>query len=264
MRVIVVLVFPLWLAMADASGLLKISREFHETAAKTGGDFYFWAPGEFASSSLQIPIHHEEVLLAYDAVEDKRVFEIPVETGARTLTLFAGVQQKDLIAIVRPDGTAVRHGQSGVALQTFQHMSIATIETPTAGVWKLELHGAGLYSISAHVRPAEDGIVFLSADFVEERGRPGHEGLFPIERSAKRGESLTCRLRLSGPTRNAELTWVGQDGTVMGTARMKPIGDDEYLGSCTAPDKPFRIGATGVDLNERVFQRVERGLREPQ
>ena len=36
----------------DADGLLRISETFFELSAATGGDFYFWAPDEFASSNF--------------------------------------------------------------------------------------------------------------------------------------------------------------------------------------------------------------------
>ncbi|MGZ7033568.1 MAG: hypothetical protein ACXVIJ_16520, partial [Thermoanaerobaculia bacterium] len=75
---------------------MKINREFYELAASTGGDIYFWAPGEFGSSRLQVPVHHEDVVFAYGSVDAKRVFDIPVESGAKSMTLFAGVERKDL------------------------------------------------------------------------------------------------------------------------------------------------------------------------
>jgi len=63
--VVLALTLSFWPSLAAPSVPLKVNREYFETAAKTGGDYYFWAPGEFASSSLHIPIQHEEVLLAY-------------------------------------------------------------------------------------------------------------------------------------------------------------------------------------------------------
>src|SRR5437868_8513736 len=117
-----------------AGGLLQVNSMYFDMAARTGGDFYFWAPGEFANSGLRIPLQDEAVLLAYGRIENgRRSFEIPVESGVRTLTIFAGAQRKDRAVVVRPDGAVVAASEAGVDLQTFSHMTIATIQAPTAG-----------------------------------------------------------------------------------------------------------------------------------
>src|SRR5213592_1713205 len=89
-------------------GLLKIDPIYFDLAANTGGDFYFWAPGEFASSHLQVPVHHEDVVLSYGSIEGEKSFDIPVESGVKELTVFVGIQRKDLAVLVRPDGTVMR------------------------------------------------------------------------------------------------------------------------------------------------------------
>jgi len=70
-------------------------------------------------------VHHEDVLLSYGSIDGQHTFEIPVESNVKTLTLFAGVDTKDLAVLVRPDGTVVRDG-----VQMFQHMLIATVASP--------------------------------------------------------------------------------------------------------------------------------------
>jgi len=210
----------------DDRGLLKINRDFFELAASTGGDFYFWAQGEFAASQLQIPIQHEEVLLSYGSLDTKRVFEIPVESGVRTLTIFAGIQRKDLAVLVRPDGLVVHAGDGGAALQSFQHMLIATIDGPAPGIWKLELTGAGTFSVSAHVRPGDDGPRLLDS-------------------------KSPCEAAVSGGVQKQQVEFVAKDGTTIGHADAR----------CTAPKEPYRVAVSGLDTEGRVFRRVERGLR---
>jgi len=128
-------------------GPLRVDKDMFELAAATGGDFYFWAPGEFAAAKLQIPLHGEDVVLAYGTVDGKRVFEIPVESGVQELTLVAGIQRKDLAVLLRPDGTPERD-----AVQSYQHMTIAIVKSPPPGQWKLELQGAGTFAVTAHVK----------------------------------------------------------------------------------------------------------------
>ena len=185
------------------------------------------APGEFAASQLQIPIQREEVVLAYGSIDAKRVFEIPVESGVRTLTVFAGIQRKDLAVLVKPDGLVVHAGDPGAALQSFQHMLIATIDAPAPGIWKLELTGTGTFSVSAHVRPGDDG---PQLDSVRS----------------------PCVVELSGAVREQQVEFVARDGATIGRAVAE---------RCTVPKEPFRVAVSGVDASGRAFRRVERGLR---
>ncbi|HJQ38376.1 MAG TPA: hypothetical protein VKB93_14660 [Thermoanaerobaculia bacterium] len=216
----------------NKSGLLQIDRDLYGIAAATGGDFYFWAAGEFATSNLQIPIEYDEVLLSYGTVDTKRVFEIPVETGVPSLQVFAGVQRKDLAVLLRPDGTIVREHDQGTAVQSFQHMLIAVIEKPPPGVWRLELHGAGTFCVTAHVQPGEQSVGFDKA-IVKKDG--------------------TCSVEISGNADRLQLEFVAKDGTVI--SRQRP-------GPCTVPTVPFRIAITGVDAKGKEFRRIERALRQ--
>lgn len=248
----------------DARGLLKVNREYYGLAAATGGDFYFWAPGEFAARApFDVPDSGDAVVLAYGSLGAETVIEVPVEAGVRSLSLFVGIQRMDLVVLVRPDGTPARDGDPGVAIQSFQHMRIAAIESPAAGTWKIELTGAGLYSISVRVRPGHDAPSLDGFEFVEQRGRPGHEGLFPLERTPVAGESLDARASLSGSVARAEFSFVAPDGTVLGACVMKRDGG-EWLGRCAVPSSAFRVVVTGEDRGGRRFRRVEVGLVEPQ
>jgi hypothetical protein len=245
----------------DAAGLLKINREFYELAAITGGDFYFWDRQEFASSRLQVPVEHEEVLLSYGSVETKRMFDIPVESGVRSLTVFAGVQRKDLAVLIRPGGLVVHDGDGGASVQTFQHMMIATINAPAAGLWRLEMTGAGPFCVTAHVKPGAEGPELIAFDFVEKGGRPGHEGMFPVKRPLRAAERLACELSLSGTVKEIHASFVTKDGSPIQEFELHPIEREQYAGDCVVPRTPFRVAVTGVDANGKPFRRIDRPLR---
>ena len=252
----------------DHSGLLRVEPSYFNLAAQTGGDFYFWAPGEFARAGLQLPIHDEPVLLAYGPFDaPRRSFEFPVESGVRTLTIFAGAQRKDRAVLVRPGGGIVAEGAAGVTLQTFSHMTIATIQTPAPGKWRVDFEGAGLYSVSAHVRPSAevDAPALIAFDFVEMGGRPGHEGWFPIQRELRRGESIACQLSASGASSGLQLQFVTGDDRIIATVPMdSESGDMEhYLGRCVVPKQPFRVVVAGRDRLGQLFRRTTSALRTP-
>jgi hypothetical protein len=251
-----------------AGGLLQVEPMYFDMAARTGGDCYFWAPGEFASSGLQLPLHDDAVLLAYGRIDKgRRSFEVPVESGVRTLTIFAGAQRKDRAVVVRPGGAVVAAGEPGVTLQTFSHMTIATIRSPAAGKWRIDFEGAGLFSVSAHVKgSAEPGAPALDGfAFVEQGGRPGHEGWFPINREVFKGQAIDCRLEVSGAVSGVRLDFVTGDDRPIANQPIDPEPGDleHYFGRCLIPNVPFRVVASGRDRMGQDFRRVTSPLYTP-
>lgn len=251
----------------DRNGLLEVNADYFALAANTGGDFYFWAPGEFATARLRIPLSGEPVLLAYGNVGvAQRSFAIPVESGARSLTIFSGAQRKDFAVLVRPDGTIVADGAAGAAIQSFRHMMIATIDVPVAGTWRLEFTGAGTFEVSAHVQPSrgDDALAFDDFDFLEPGGRPGHEGLFPISRELRKGETIPCSATLSGQLSAVQLAFVSPDDQPISTVSMEQDGGGrDYFGRCAIPSRPFQVAVTGRDARGLPFRRVESRVHSP-
>jgi hypothetical protein len=137
------------------------------------------------------------------------------------LTVFAGIQRKDLAVLVRPDDTVVPD------VQSFQHMLIASVKTPPAGVWHLELDGAGTYAVTAHVQPSDGG---------------PHFGTF---------KPSSCEAAFAN-AKGVELLLVARDGSIIATSQ---------IGECKIPDVPYRAAIRGVDSTGAAFQRIESGLR---
>ncbi|MCA9404771.1 MAG: hypothetical protein KC897_13360, partial [Candidatus Omnitrophica bacterium] len=75
--------------------------------------------------------------------------EIPfyVEKYKYHFTFFAGIQSKDRIEFIQPDGTVLKDGE-GVTVYPFQRMCIATVNAPLAGEWTIRLSGRGKYLVS--------------------------------------------------------------------------------------------------------------------
>ena len=70
---------------------------------------------------------------------------------------------------------------------------------PTPGAWTVRVAGKGMFFL---VLLAKTDLSLDSVRFVEPGGRPGHEGLFPIKGSPKRGVAQKLEVAMSGALRN--------------------------------------------------------------
>jgi len=263
----------------DGHGLLKINADYFNLAATSGGDFYFWAPGEFAASAglLSVPVASDPVALSYrnGGGDFVQLLEVPVDAAITHLTLFAGAQRLDEVQLLRPDGRSVEANPAGVAEQAYKHMRIVAVEDPEPGRWLLEARGAGSYSIAARYlaerkKLAASGlgaIDLIDFTFVEVRGRPGHEGLFPVENPVRAGEERLCRITLSGGVRDPVIEMISAAGDVLGAIRLDASADeaaaDEFIGTCRVPKLPFRVRVRGQDREGHLFQRLTATLDSP-
>jgi von Willebrand factor A domain-containing protein 7 len=245
--------------------LLPVDPTYFRLASETGGDFYFWEPGEFATARMQIPAHGDTVALGYGSLRGQsRELEIPVESGVRRLTVFAGAQRKHSARLLQPDGRGATG--AGVSQQASRNMLVVTVNAPAPGIWRLQLAGEGLYSMSGSVQPGPDSDApFVPRlAFVELRGRPGHEGLFPIEGEPPAGQWAQCSQTARGGIRQPRMRWVDAEGRPLGEPDLRQAEPDgDYRGRCLVPGVPFRTITTGVDDRGQRVQRIEPGLHSP-
>ena len=238
---------------APAAELLRINRDAYELSAATGGDFYFWAPGEFASSGVRIPLGQDAVLLSYgELAGGMRRFCFPVDTVVPRLALFLGAQGKDRFRILRPGGIEMAHG-GGTDLQEFRHMTIASVDAPEPGEWCLVAEGKGLHAFSARVAAAPPGkggerpvpISVVRADFIDPKGYLGREGYMPKKVKPRAGKTMQFSVRMNGPFDTVSFELVAPDGTVL--IRPNPIAERESQGEPRRfPEAGPRKGGNGA------------------
>ena len=257
----------------DQAGRLAINRTYFELSAATGGDFYFWAPGEFsaAAATLRIPVARDPILLDYGTGDHyAKSYNIPVDSGIALLSVFAGAQRKDKFVLYRPDGRTTLANPAFVSEQNYRHMNIVNVEKPEPGVWRLKVSGAGYYAVTVRYSAArgrnrsdrEEGIDLIGMQFVESGGRPGHEGLFPVEGEVRAGESRLCRIEISGTISEPVAEFISRDNRVIGEIKLRPASPEsagELIGTCTVPSVPFRTRVSGRDVDGYPLQRVTSG-----
>lgn len=286
--------FVLWPSLANAdrsgwnepgrvaefkdAGLLKVNKDYFDLSAETGGDFYFWAPGEFAANAglLNVPIYSAPIALSY--VNENEHFthtqEVPVDSTISELSLFAGAQLLEDIRLLRPDGRTVKENPAGVSIQSFRHMHIITITEPEVGVWTVVFSGKGLFELAARyqadrsrlVERAIEGIDLLDFSFVELRGRPVHQGLFTVSASPQAGSVKRCLTTFAGGIDSPVIELISVDGEVLSvvdSTELVESSEDEFIGNCHVPDQPFRVQVRGRDAEGYLFQRVTSGLIHP-
>lgn len=257
----------------DSTGLLRINRDFFKLSADTGGDFYFWAPGEFAASAatLSIPVNTDPILLDYgNAGRFAGSYSIPVDSGIAQISVFVGAQRKESVLLRRPDGRSISANSALVTEQSYRHMSIIMVEKPEPGTWRLDFGGGGAYSVSVRYScgkrkdPALKGkyIDLLDVEFVEWRGRPGHEGLFPVKGKVRAGDSHLYRITADGPIFKPVCEFVSRDNKIVGRCSLQ-AADGDFIGTCTVPSVPFRTRLKGRDADGHGFQRISSAIYTP-
>lgn len=133
--------------------LAPLNTEMFDLSTQTGGDFYFWGEGEFGSEAASKVIAHsvlatQTILYEYGDLKDKLTLRLAIDPYQYHYTFFAGIQSKDRIEFVRPDGEVLTVDEEGVQIYQFQRMLVATINAPMAGNWTIRLTGKGKYLVS--------------------------------------------------------------------------------------------------------------------
>lgn len=263
----------------DQNGLLKISKDYFVAAAATGGDFYFWAPGEFVSTAgeFKSPMGNNPILLAYSQSggEFTQIKNIFVDSSFSKLSIFAGAQSLDSLSIVGPNGSSIDASSSDVSKQISRHMQVITITDPDPGIWHLEMQGQGANELAVrfyldHKKLDlldKKAIELLEFDFVKLSGRLGHQGYFAISKPPLEGSEQKCMATISGVIEQANLAFVSESGAMLGEVNLEKqstLLSSDYMSNCIVPKQPFRVLVSGKNQHGEAFQRLTNGLIVPE
>lgn len=139
------------------SDLRPMNEDAFTISAATGGDYLFWAPGEFSSPKGQVFLKtYMAGVLIDDLLREsgklldtgeKKTFVFSVNADIEKLFLFASLQSQESIDFYWPDGHRITGEEAGVQFRTTNYMKIAEVQWPAAGEWKVEIHGNGKYMV---------------------------------------------------------------------------------------------------------------------
>lgn len=187
---------------------------------------------------------------------------VPVDTTLEAVTF--SVSGTPTVTLRRPDGTVVGPTDAGVSFVSLVKGAIYRVSSPAAGTWTVQISGTGSYSLLV---AGESDLDLDAFRFVEERGRPGHAGLFPIAGLPTDGEPTTVVGVMSGVFGSPSFELRRRDGSTITTlALSNRLGDDvnEFSGVVTLPSEPFLVYATGLDASGVPYQRLIASQVEPQ
>ena len=187
-----------------------------------------------------------------------KTVRIPVDSVTRRITFtFSGDTKGNELKLTQPSGGAITEGTASTEVTELNCGRIVTVGSPEAGEWRAEITGTGTYWLRAQ---AQSDIFLVSAEFVKEGGRPGHEGLFRIPGQPVTRRQAKLQVYLSAfATETSEFYFVTEEGQTIQNLQMHAVNSDreslEFVGSVDLPTLPFRVAVKGSDSNGKQYQR---------
>jgi len=224
----------MFLQRSEATKAFHLVRESSRNNVAT----VFWATGVLAGKAQNI--------------------EIPVDSVSQRITFTFSVDTKgSKLVLRRPSGQLLTEGSANTEDTELNCGRIVTVTSPEAGNWRAEITGTGTFWMEAE---AQSEIYFVSAEFVKEGGRPGHEGLFRIPGQPLAGMPATLEASLSAAaTDTTEFYLVTERGEILQKLRMQQVNSDrnflEFKGTLNLPEVPFRVTVMGRDSQGMQYQR---------
>jgi hypothetical protein len=269
---------------------VKVDPVYSDIANRTGGQVFVPDPANMEGLGEMLALLSSSNALELLSVqgtgtETEKLYSAPVGEGMGRLMVSAtGVKG---VRVRRPDGSEVTPG-AGVKYLKLGNGGIYAIASPQAGRWEAVLEEPGDFSLkvlalraSAGKAPADTGaqpasaepaaaphfepVEFDSFRFLEPGGRPGHEGLFPIQGEPIAGTPMAVEADLDGDFSTARFEFRTPEGEALSQfALTREPGGASYSGTVTVPAQPFRIYVLGLDARGYRYQRALAQTVSPQ
>lgn len=246
----------------------KIDPSYITITEGSGGQLLLLDPSETSKSTVlmeaQLKGIEETIFRIGGKISGTKEYVVPVDSTVEKLTFSVFVQCIDKIHILFPDGSELAPHQGGPEDFVFHAGRVVTIPSPVTGDWKIRVSGQGFHSVQAI---AKTSIGLDDFDFVQPGGRPGHEGLFPMEGMPVSGTRQQVRLALSGEIRDVDVSLISSTGEFLQKVEIEPVSDPEtdpeLLGTIRVPKQTFRVVVRGKDIKGNPIQRVDPPLYHP-
>jgi von Willebrand factor A domain-containing protein 7 len=244
-----------------------VDPSFVKAAEATGGQVFLFDRSEAARSLVLAKNTGKHEATIYRSMgtlsTGTREFSFPVDSTVDSLMVSISLQCLQSITVYRPGNTEVHGGEPDVDENRFKSGLILILARPPAGEWRIRMAGNGMFFA---VISAKTPISLDSAEFVEQAGRPGHEGLFPVKGPTHIGDRRTVQVALRAPAGEKRFLLVDPAGETLDPLDLKSIGEDavqsEFLGALVVKHSAFRVAVQGVDAAGYPYQRLLAQLLE--
>jgi hypothetical protein len=239
-----------------------IDPAYYDTASRTGGALMLAYNTELATPFLRAlsSKNNRLVFSAFDTLaNDSRRYRVNVDSAATQLTLVVGTDEIQGIRLIDPDGVDVTHNPAITNLVDFYSGATLFVSAPNAGEWTFEYTGTGKSFTNAYVLSP---VSILALDPVQQSGRLGHEGMFPVIGSPVLGDDGRIEVTMKGASAdqlevrrlNGELVsahpFSAEEGENLGEGVYK------YHADVTFDSTPVRFFLRGKDANGVAFLRA--------
>lgn len=239
-----------------------IDPAYYDTASRTGGALFLAYNTELATPFLRA-LSSPHTRLLFSAFEtlagDVRRYRINVDAAASKMTVAVGTDNIQGIKLIDPDGIDVTHDAAITALIDFYSGASLAVATPKVGEWTFEFTGTGKSFANAYV---SSPISIVNLDPVEESGRFGHTGLFPINGSPVLGSAGLVQAVLEGASADQleirKLTGELVSVHAFTAAESEDLGQGihKYQAPVTLDEIPVRFFLRGKDASGVTFLRA--------
>jgi hypothetical protein len=135
---------------------------------------------------------------------------------------------------------------------------VYSISSPVAGQWSVDITGSATDTASIFVS-AQSTLNLDDFQFVEIKGRPGHEGAMPIVGLPKPNQSAYAMAEFSGAISEPKFEFRRRDGSIISTfslAANDPHDESVYTGQVLVPNESFFAYVVGKNATGTTFQRM--------
>lgn len=218
-------------------GNIKVDPVYAELARQTGGSVNVADPEKFSGNELA---DHMFAIMTVDLTKEN---ESLFATGA------VATRGSLRLLVYMPDGNLYTGKSKNNAGSEFFN-----IASPAPGDWKVVVSGEGAYELHAAVGVDKD---FYKVAFVELGGRPGHQGLFPIERALVAGKKSILQVVALSEITDLKAYYKLANQKLVEISRLADGRDvDESYFEGSVPTEPFTVLLHWTDT--KTQNRIER------
>jgi len=244
---------------------------YKDVASATGGQVFRFKKGMAGADEVLIATYQAKILLSTRLDLKGRAQEVPVpiESGT-TSALFTVTADKGLpeaLALIDPAGAMAMDNPAQAKVVSLENGSAVVVKNPAAGNWRVRVAGRGPVEVRVDVKTGQaagaasaSAVDFHEFEFVELRGRPGHQGFFTTRHPLVPGAKMKSKATIFGEVSGIRLTLVDEAGAPFENATREPVAESaeswDYLADFYIPDRPFRVQLSGKNEKGEAVSRV--------